>query len=112
MELLKLSPQQIWSTDLDRFVTEWQVSCLYSSLHWPDREQLALDEDAAVAKDMKPKTKAAIKAAQKKKRKADGDDSDESDNYRPVKAAIKPKAAKPAGSRQASEKPSPVKRAK
>jgi hypothetical protein len=57
--------------------------------------QLALEQDIEAAKSGKPKGKAAIKAAMKKKKKAAGDDSDESDVFQPVKpkAAAKPKPA-------------------
>ncbi|RSH87226.1 DNA topoisomerase 2 [Saitozyma podzolica] len=75
IELLKLSPQDLWNHDLDNFLAEW-------------------DADANALKSAKPKTKAAIKAAAKKKRKANGDDSDESDDFVPTKkaAAARPKA--------------------
>ena len=81
VELLKLSPHDIWNTDLDNFLVEWEK---------------LLEEDTQAAKSAKPKTKAAIKAAEKKKRRANGDDSDVSDDFMPTKAKakLKPKAAK------------------
>lgn len=78
IELLKLSPQDIWNRDLDNFLKEWYA---------------VLDADVEALKGSKPKTKAAIKAAIKKKRKADGDDS-ESDDFKPTKAVAKPKVTK------------------
>ena len=70
--------------------------------------QLILEADVAAAKGSKPKTKAAIKAAQKKKKRANGDDTeDDSDGFIPVKAAAKPKIPlKP----KAPAKTSPAKR--
>ncbi|WRT66491.1 uncharacterized protein IL334_003450 [Kwoniella shivajii] len=91
IELLKLSPQDIWNTDLDNFLGEWQ---------------LCLDNDVLAAKGAKPKAKGAIKAALKKKKRAAGEDTDdEEDDFKPVKAAFKPRA-KPKAS---SAKPSPAK---
>lgn len=66
--------------------------------------QLLLESDAQAAKGGKPKTKAAIKAAQKKKRRAEGEDSDESDDFMPVKTK-----AKAVGKRSAPAKASPIK---
>ncbi|WWC62083.1 uncharacterized protein I303_104673 [Kwoniella dejecticola CBS 10117] len=93
IELLKLSPQDIWNTDLDKFLVEWQ---------------LCLDNDILAAKGLKPKTKGAIKAAAKKKKRAAGEDTDdEEDDFKP-KVAAKPRAkAKPKAS---PVKKSPVKR--
>ncbi|KAL7421894.1 DNA topoisomerase 2 [Cryptotrichosporon argae] len=79
VELLKLSPQDLWNSDLDNFMAEWQ---------------LCLQEDEAAEKAFKPKTKGAIKAAVKKARRAAGDDSEEEDDYAPTKAKAKPKAVK------------------
>ncbi|WWC70116.1 uncharacterized protein I206_104063 [Kwoniella pini CBS 10737] len=93
IELLKLSPQDIWNTDLDKFLEEWQ---------------LCLDNDTLAAKGLKPKTKGAIKAAAKKKKRAAGEDTDdEEEDFKP-KAAAKPRAKpKPKAS---PVKKSPVKR--
>ncbi|EIW70432.1 hypothetical protein TREMEDRAFT_43154 [Tremella mesenterica DSM 1558] len=76
IELLKLSAQNLWDRDLDKFLSEW--------------ESLLLD-DVSAAKTNKPKTKAALKVAEKKKRRANGEDSDESDSFMPTKAKPKPK---------------------
>ncbi|WWD17171.1 hypothetical protein CI109_101609 [Kwoniella shandongensis] len=96
IELLKLTPQDIWNHDLDSFLAEWQ---------------LCLDDDANVAKGFKPKTKAALKAAQKKKKRAAGEDTDdESDDFKPVKAVAKPKAKPKAAAKASPIKPSPAKR--
>ena len=72
-----------------------------------------LEADVQAAKGAKPKTKAAIKAAEKKKRREAGDDSDESDDFKPTKAASKPRAApKPKANivKRSPSKASPVKR--
>ncbi|KAK1924337.1 DNA topoisomerase [Papiliotrema laurentii] len=98
VELLKLTPQIIWNRDLDNFLAEWE---------------LVLEADVQAAKGAKPKTKAAIKAAEKKKRREAGDDSDESDDFKPTKAASKPRAApKPKANivKRSPSKASPVKR--
>lgn len=93
LELLKLSPQDIWNRDLENFLGEWQIS---------------LEEDAQALKSGKPKAKSAIKAAIKKKKRAAGEDSDESDDFQPTKAPVKKAAPKAkAGSANAS----PAKRA-
>lgn len=68
-------------------------------------DQIALEEDIQAAKSGKPKGKAAIKAAIKKKKKAAGEDSDESDVFQPVKAKPAPKA-------KAAPKASPGKRSR
>ncbi|KAK8864520.1 hypothetical protein IAR55_001770 [Kwoniella newhampshirensis] len=96
IELLKLTPQDIWNRDLDNFLAEWQ---------------LCLDEDTAAAKGGKPKTKAALKAAQKKKKRAAGDDTDdESDDFKPTKAAAKPRTKPKTAAKVSPMKPSPAKR--
>ncbi|WVR06937.1 hypothetical protein IAU60_003973 [Kwoniella sp. DSM 27419] len=98
MELLKLSPQDIWNRDLDNFLGEWQ---------------LCLDDDVNAAKGGKPRTKAAIKAAVKKMKRAAGDDSaDSEEDFKPIKAAAKPRAKpKMATEKKASPaKKSPAKR--
>lgn len=60
-------------------------------------------------KSGKPKGKAAIKAAIKKKKREAGEDSDASDDFMPIKAAPKARAAlKP----KVAAKASPVKRAR
>lgn len=51
-------------------------------------------EDEEVVKGAKPKNRATIKAALKKKKRANGDDSDESDDFMPTKAPAKPKVTK------------------
>lgn len=53
-----------------------------------------MEEDIEAAKSGKPKGKAAIKAAMKKKKRAAGEDSDQSDDFKPAKAkaVVKPKA--------------------
>lgn len=108
VELLKLSPQDIWNRDLDNFLAEWEVSQGASQicLHWLN-VQLLLEEDISAAKSSKPRTKGAIKAAAKRKKKAAGEDSDESDDF-----VVKPAAkAKPKPKAKASPvKVSPVKR--
>nr|KIR87863.1 DNA topoisomerase II [Cryptococcus tetragattii IND107] len=77
IELLKLSPNDIWDQDLDNFLAEWQ---------------LALEADIADAKSSKPKTKAALKATQKRKKRAAGDATDdESDDFKPTMAVSKPR---------------------
>lgn len=61
------------------------------------------------AKGNKPKTKAAIKTVQKKKKVANGQDSDESDDFLPTKAAAKPKVpAKPKNPGKVSPAKRPV----
>ena len=69
---------------------------------WSD-DQGILSEDQEVAKGSKPKNKAAIKAAIKKKKRANGDESDESDTFVPVKPKAKASKASPV-------KASPMKR--
>ena len=51
-----------------------------------------LESDIVAAKGGKAKAKGAIKAAQKKRKLADGDDTDVSDDFKPTKIAAKPKA--------------------
>lgn len=63
-ELLKLSPKQLWATDLDGFITEWR---------------LALEEDKRRASEGTVKKKRGGKMlgkGAKGKKKADADDSD------------------------------------
>lgn len=63
-ELLKLSPKQLWATDLDGFITEWR---------------LALEEDERRASEGTVKKKRGGKMlgkGAKGKKKADADDSD------------------------------------
>jgi hypothetical protein len=119
IELLKLTPQTIWNNDLDAFLKEWEVSFHASESVGQSSCQAMLESDIAAAKGSKPKTKAAIKAAQKKKKRAEGDDSDESDFYEPTKAASKPRApAKPKAASLVKDSPakasstqtSPIKR--
>ena len=105
VELLKLSPQDIWNRDLDNFLAEWEVSCAHDQ---KGNNQLLLEEDIVAAKGAKPKTKAAIKAAAKKKKRANGQDSDESDDFKPTKV-VKKAAPKKAMS---LAKSSPAKRFK
>ena len=50
-----------------------------------------LESDIAAAKGGKPKAKTAMKAAAKRKKIANGDDTDESDNFEPTKALVKPR---------------------
>ncbi|ORY32816.1 DNA topoisomerase [Naematelia encephala] len=96
--LLKLSPQDIWNADLDRFLEEWNRM---------------LEADEAALKGAKPKTKGAIKAAAKKKKRANGDDSESEEEFKPTKAkpkaAPKPKLAAMKAS-PSPTKPSPAKR--
>ncbi|WWD03111.1 hypothetical protein V865_001158 [Kwoniella europaea PYCC6329] len=96
IELLKLSPQDIWNTDLDKFLEEWNI---------------LMENDALALKGLKPKTKGAIKAAQKKKKRAAGEDTDDDeDDFKP-KVATKPRAKPKAAAAKASPvKTSPSKR--
>jgi hypothetical protein len=86
----RISGREIWTASLQ---SGWYVVTSCQGLNTD--YQLALEEDIQAAKSGKPKGKAAIKAAIKKKKKAAGEDSDESDVFQPVKAkpAAKPKAA-------------------
>lgn len=95
VELLKLSPQDIWNRDLENFLAEWQVRCRDNHYYGAKQGQLVLESDVAAAKGGKPKNKAAIKVAQKKKKLANGDNSDASDDFMPVKAVTKPKPKVP-----------------
>ncbi|OCF33010.1 DNA topoisomerase II [Kwoniella heveanensis BCC8398] len=96
IELLKLTPQDIWNADLDNFLAEWE---------------LCLEEDVAALKGAKPKTKTALKAAIKKKKRAAGEDSgDSEDDFKPVKAAAKPRAKPKATAGTKENSKSPVKR--
>lgn len=73
-----------------------------------DHLQNVLEDDVTAAQGAKPKTQAAIKAAKKKAKRAAGDDSESEEDYKPSKAAGKPKAlGKP---RPYSTKASPSKR--
>ena len=66
-----------------------------------------MEEDENAAKTAKPKTKGAIKAAAKKLKRMNGDDSDDEDDFKPTaakkKAAVNPKVER---------KPSPIKAVK
>ncbi|KAK4690014.1 DNA topoisomerase II, partial [Tremellales sp. Uapishka_1] len=96
VELLKLTPQDIWNQDLENFLAEWE---------------LVLEGDIEAAKGNKPKTKAALKAAQKAKKRAKGEDTDdESDDFqvKPTKAPPKPRVVKPKAA-VVPTLPSPVK---
>ncbi|WVN88424.1 uncharacterized protein L203_103634 [Cryptococcus depauperatus CBS 7841] len=78
VELLKLKTKDIWNHDLEQFLAEWE---------------LLLEQDVTAAKTSKPKTKSALKAAQKRKKHAAGEDSgDDSDDFKPAKAASKVRA--------------------
>ncbi|TXT08989.1 hypothetical protein VHUM_02463 [Vanrija humicola] len=86
IELLKLSPQDIWTHDLDNFLLEWER---------------CLELDETMDKLTKPKTKAALKNATKARKRAKGEETDDSDDEFVVKtepkrrAPVKPKAAAP-----------------
>lgn len=81
IELLKLSPQDIWNQDLDVFIQEWENS---------------LAADAQLAQKTKPKTKAQAKRTATARKRTKGEDTDDSeDDFMPTKT-IKPRApAKP-----------------
>ncbi|GMK55253.1 hypothetical protein CspeluHIS016_0203090 [Cutaneotrichosporon spelunceum] len=82
IDLLKLSPQDIWNQDLDVFMQEWES---------------ALAADLTLAQKTKPKTKAQAKRVATARKRAKGEDTDDSeDDFKPIKAASKPRApAKP-----------------
>lgn len=82
LELLKLSPQDIWNQDLDAFLQEWENS---------------LAADVALAQKTKPKTKAQVKKITAARKRTKGEDTDESeDEFKPTVKAVKPRApAKP-----------------
>lgn len=89
IELLKLTPQDIWSKDLEEFEAEWEA---------------CLDEDDAIRKATKPKTAAAVKKAVKARKRAKGEDTDDSeDDFKPTKKVTKPRApAKPRAQKAAT----------
>ncbi|BEJ16333.1 hypothetical protein CspHIS471_0509380 [Cutaneotrichosporon sp. HIS471] len=82
IDLLKLSPQDIWNHDLDAFIQEWENS---------------LSADLALVQKTKPKTKAQAKKAATARKRAKGEETDDfEDDFKPIKAAPKPRApAKP-----------------
>lgn len=89
IELLKLTPQDIWSKDLDEFEAEWEA---------------CLEEDEAIRRATKPKTAAAVKKAVKARKRAKGEDTDDSeDDFKPTKKVTKPRApAKPRAQKAAT----------
>lgn len=95
IELLKLTPQDIWNKDLDEFLEEWE-NCL--------------EEDEALRKATKPKTKAAVKRAVKARKRAKGEDTDDSeDDFKPTKKVTKPRApAKPRAAPKAASRATSV----
>ncbi|KLT45438.1 DNA topoisomerase II [Cutaneotrichosporon oleaginosum] len=79
IELLKLSPQDIWNRDLDVFMEEWE-NCLA--------------RDLELARATKPKTKGK-KAAASRRRAKDEDTDDSEDDFKPTakaRAPAKPRA--------------------
>ncbi|KAI4908266.1 DNA topoisomerase 2 [Alternaria incomplexa] len=83
--LIKLSPKDIWTVDLEAFMDEWNVQL--------DEEVKRKKKIAAITR--RPSAKLGIgggKGKGKKKRKADGSDSDDSgSDFGPVKKKAKPK---------------------
>ncbi|KAH9949498.1 type II DNA topoisomerase [Amylocystis lapponica] len=90
LTLLELTPNQIWQTDLDRFLEEWRGTCD----RWNGKVTSA---EPATTKKGKRK-QATLKALLGPTKKKGDDDSD--DDFKPTKAGAKKKApeskAKPA----------------
>lgn len=94
INLLKLTPQDIWNQDLDVFLQEWENS---------------LAADVALAQKTKPKTKAQAKRAATARKRMKGEDTDDSEdefkvNVKPTKprAPAKPRAPKAAATASTS----------
>ncbi|EPQ61209.1 type II DNA topoisomerase [Gloeophyllum trabeum ATCC 11539] len=82
LALLKLTPAQIWNTDLDKFIDEWEKSCR----EWDYKSTLD-----ANGKPIKRKQK-VLEHRKSLTGKKKGDESDD-DDYKPKKAAPKSKVA-------------------
>ncbi|THG93975.1 hypothetical protein EW026_g7395 [Hermanssonia centrifuga] len=95
LKLLELTPIQIWNTDLDNFLAEWEGS--YQS--WVDKAI----EPGQVAK--KGKRKQATLAAMMRKT-VKKEDSDDDDDFKPTKAGAS-KSKKGADSKPAVKKAAP-----
>ncbi|KZT08970.1 type II DNA topoisomerase [Laetiporus sulphureus 93-53] len=77
LTLLALTPIQIWQMDLDKFLEEWRITCE----QWEDKII------SAGSNGKKGKRKqATLKSFMKK-----GNDEDSDDDFKPAKAAAKPK---------------------
>ncbi|KAI0791794.1 DNA topoisomerase [Abortiporus biennis] len=81
MTLLELTPIQIWNTDLDKFVEEWESA--YRS--WEDK--------AIKPGQKKGKKKQQTLAGMMRKGVKKENGSDDDDDFKPTKAASKPKKA-------------------
>ncbi|PPQ95649.1 hypothetical protein CVT26_008678 [Gymnopilus dilepis] len=82
LELLEKSPKDLWNTDLDMFLQEWEKDCL--------------EFEEKKVKDANGK-KVKRKQTTLKTRKSLGtrDDSDDDDDFKPIKAPAKRKPAEP-----------------
>ncbi|KDQ54971.1 hypothetical protein JAAARDRAFT_196340 [Jaapia argillacea MUCL 33604] len=102
LTLLALTPIEIWNTDLDRFVAEWERTCR----DWEDKAVTDGNGKKVKRKQKTLETRKSLPGPGKRK----GDDDDDEDDYKPVKAAAKAKKAdsKPvrpkAGSSKAASK--------
>ncbi|KAJ3544854.1 hypothetical protein NM688_g5693 [Phlebia brevispora] len=94
LRLLELTPIQMWNTDLDAFLAEWDNA--YRA--WEDRAI----EPTKAKKGKKKQT--ALAAMMRKAAKKDVSDASD-DDFKPTKAASKPRKA--AESKPAVKKPSP-----
>ncbi|TFK47941.1 type II DNA topoisomerase [Heliocybe sulcata] len=100
LALLALTPIQLWNTDLDKFLEEWEASC---------REWELKSVRDANGKIIKRKQK-VLEHRKSLPGKKKGDDSDE-DDYRPTKPAPKSKAGGQAAQRSKAPTAGPSKKA-
>ncbi|KZT24682.1 type II DNA topoisomerase [Neolentinus lepideus HHB14362 ss-1] len=101
LALLALTPIQLWNTDLDQFLEEWERSCR----EWDDKST----KDAN-GKTVKRKQK-VLEHRKSLPGKKKGDDEDEDDDYRPTKAAPKSKAGDQTAQRPKAATAGPSKKA-
>ncbi|KAI0041498.1 type II DNA topoisomerase [Auriscalpium vulgare] len=82
--LLELTPIQIWNTDLDNFMAEWEKHCK----EWDDKGVVDANGKRVKRKQATLQTRKSLTGPGKRK----GDDESDED-FKPVKAAAKKKAA-------------------
>ncbi|KAN0123255.1 DNA topoisomerase, type IIA-like domain containing protein [Russula decolorans] len=86
LALLELTPIQIWNTDLDRFVEEWEKACQ----EWEDKSVVDSSGKKVKRKQATLKTRKSIGGSGPGKRI--GGDSDGDDDFMPTKKAAAAKA--------------------
>ncbi|KAI0264983.1 DNA topoisomerase [Gloeopeniophorella convolvens] len=87
LALLELTPIQIWNTDLDNFLEEWDKACQ----EWEEKSVLDASGKKPKRKQATLKTRKSIGSG----KRGGGGDSDADDDFMPTKKAAAAKARKP-----------------